>query len=66
VALLELLLLNSDSRFYLREVSSLTKQPLRAVQRELARLSGAGLLEEAVEGNRKYYKANRLASVIPE
>ena len=66
VALLELLLLNSDSRFYLREVSSLTKQPLRAVQRELARLSGAGLLVEKVEGNRKYYKANRLASVFPE
>jgi len=66
VALLELLLLNSESRYYLREISSLTKQPVRAVQREVARLSGAGLLVQMVEGNRRYYKANRLASVFPE
>ncbi|OGO10183.1 MAG: hypothetical protein A2Y93_07715 [Chloroflexi bacterium RBG_13_68_17] len=66
VALLELLLLNSESRFYLREISTLTGQPVRAVQRELARLSGAGLLVQTVEGNRKYYKANRQASVFPE
>jgi len=66
VAVLELLLLGSPSRFYLRQIAALTGQPVRAVQRELARLTSAGLLKETREGNRKYYQANREASVFPE
>src|SRR3990172_148481 len=66
VAVLELLILNSLSRYYLRQIASLTGQPVRAVQRELARLGSAGLLFETVEGNRKYYQADRQASVLPE
>ena len=66
VAVLELILLNAANRYYLREIASLTGEPLRAVQRELARLKAAGLLLESVEGNRKYYQANRQASVFPE
>lgn len=66
VAVLELLVLNASDRFYLRQISALTGQPVRAVQRELARLSSAGLLKESKEGNRKYYQASREASVFPE
>jgi len=63
---LSLLFLNSRNRYYLREVASLTEQPVRAAQRELARLEAGGLVEMAVEGNRKYYQANPSSQVFPE
>ncbi|HLC05400.1 MAG TPA: nucleotidyltransferase domain-containing protein [Anaerolineales bacterium] len=66
VAVLELLLLNASDRFYLRQIAALTGQPVRAVQREVGRLTSAGLLKETRDGNRKYYQANREASVFPE
>jgi predicted nucleotidyltransferase len=49
-----------------REVASLTDQPVRAVQRELARLEQGGLLVSELDGNRKYYRANRSAPVFSE
>ena len=66
MAILSLLLLNPTERRYLREVASLTQQPVQAAQRELARLEGAGLLTATTEGNRKYYQANRECPVFPE
>jgi len=66
VDVLQLLLLNAPNRYYLREVASLTQQPVRAIQRELARLEAGGLLTVIVEGNRKYYQANRASAVFPE
>jgi predicted nucleotidyltransferase len=66
VAILKLLLLNGGKRFYLREIASLTEQPVRAVQRELPRLERIGLLGHTVEGNRKYYQVNRDCSIYPE
>jgi len=66
VAVLQLLLLNAPNRYYLREVASLTQQPVRAIQRELARLGGAGLLTMTAEGNRRYYQANRESPAFPE
>ncbi|MGH2606757.1 MAG: nucleotidyltransferase domain-containing protein, partial [Anaerolineales bacterium] len=66
VEILKLLMLNPGDRRYLREVASLTHQPLRAAQRELARLEGAGLLTATTEGNRKYYQANRHSPIFPE
>jgi predicted nucleotidyltransferase len=66
MAVLQLLLLNSASRYYLRQIATLTGLPVRAVQRELARLASAGLLFETGEGNRKYYQADRQASVFPD
>jgi predicted nucleotidyltransferase len=50
----------------MREISSLTDQPVRAIQRELARLEDAGLLISSVEGNRKYFQANRQSPVFSE
>jgi predicted nucleotidyltransferase len=50
----------------MREISSLTNQPVRAIQRELARLEDAGLLISSVEGNRKYFQANRQSPVFSE
>ena len=66
VAILKLLLLNGDDRFYLRQIASLTDQPVRAVQRELPKLERIGLLEHTVDGNRKYYQVNRDCPIFPE
>ena len=66
VEVLKLFFLRSSGRHYLREISSLTDQPVRAIQRELARLEDAGLLISSVEGNRKYFRANRQSPVFPD
>lgn len=66
VEVLRLFFLRSSSRHYLREISSLTDQPVRAIQRELARLEKAGLLVSSAEGNRKYFKANSQSPVFSE
>ena len=56
VAILGLFLLNPGDRFYMRQVAVRSGQPIRAVQRELARLEAAGLLSVTMDGNRKYYQ----------
>ncbi len=66
LAVLKLLLLNPDRRFYLREIATKADLPVRAVQVEVARLEASGLLQSSVEGNRKYYQANRRAPIFPE
>lgn len=66
VEVLKLFFLRSSGRHYMREISSLTDQPIRAVQRELARLEDAGLLLSNVEGNRKYFQANRQSPIFSE
>ena len=66
VEVLKLFFLRSSGRHYLREISSLTDQPVRAIQRELARLEDADLLVSSVEGNRKYFNANRQSPVFSE
>ena len=44
VAVMKLFLLNPDDRYYLRQAASLTGQPVRAVEREVAELEAVGLL----------------------
>jgi predicted nucleotidyltransferase len=66
VAILKLLLLNAGDRYYLREIASLTEQPVRAVQRELPRLERIGLVTQTADGNRKYYQVNRECPIFPE
>ena len=66
VEVLKLFLLNPSNRHYLREVANLTRQPVRAVQRELARLEAVGLLQSTREGNRKYFHANHEFPVFRE
>jgi predicted nucleotidyltransferase len=66
VEILKLLMLNPGDRRYLREVAALTRQPVRAVQRELGRMERAGLLTATADGNRKYFQANRASPIFPE
>ena len=56
VQILRLFLLNPGSRFYQREIERETGPPIRAVQREVERLEGIGLLERTAEGNRVFYQ----------
>lgn len=66
VELLKLFLLNPDRDYYLREAASLTELPLQAVQREVEKLTGAGLLEKTAHGNRVYLHANRKSPIFEE
>ena len=58
VKVLKLLLLNEDQQYYQREIAELAGLPVRAVQREGAKLAEIGLLRRIEDGNRVYFQAN--------
>ncbi|MFC2015916.1 hypothetical protein ACFLUM_03180 [Chloroflexota bacterium] len=58
VRILELFLLNPDKRYYQREIERETGQAIRAVQREMTRLTEIDLLSRSTEGNRVFYALN--------
>ena len=66
VAVLSLFLLNSDQRYYVRQVVQRVALGYGAVQRELAILSRIGILEREHEGNQVYYRANRSCPIYGE
>jgi len=66
VKVLKLLLLNEDQRYYQREIAELAGLPVRAVQREGAKLAEIGLLRRIEDGNRIYFQANPACSIFPE
>ena len=66
VEILRLLLLNPDRQFYQREIERETGQPIRAVQREVKRLSEIGLLSCSTEGNRVVYRVNPNFALLAE
>ena len=55
VQVLRLFLLNPGRSFYQREIERETGQPIRAVQREVARLAEMDLLSRSKDGNRVFY-----------
>ncbi len=55
-----------DRSFYANEVIALAQSGTGAVQRELAGLSEAGLLNVSKQGNQKHYQANASAPVFAE
>ena len=57
---------NPHRSFYANEVIALAQSGTGAVQRELAALSGAGLLTVMRQGNQKHYQANADAPVFSE
>lgn len=63
---LGLLLLNPDKRFHVREIARLTGTVAGTVNRELAKLAAAGLLEREKVGNQLHYSANRNCPVFEE
>jgi predicted nucleotidyltransferase len=66
VKILRLLLLNEGQRYYQREIAALAGLPVRAVQREGARLTEIGLLHQIEDGNRVYFQANQTSPIFPE
>jgi predicted nucleotidyltransferase len=57
---------NPARSFYANEVIAVARSGTGAVQRELAALSGAGLLRITRQGNQKHYQANADAPVFAE
>lgn len=66
VKVIKLLLLNEDQRYYQREIAELAGLPVRAVQREGAKLAEIGLLRRIEDGNRVYFQANPACPIFPE
>lgn len=59
VTLLKLFISSPDREFYQRELSDLTGERLLSIQKALARLNRAGLIDRTTSGNRAYYRANK-------
>jgi hypothetical protein len=57
---------NPGRSFYANEVIGLARSGTGAVQRELARLEGAGLVTATRVGKQKHYQANRASPVFQE
>jgi len=66
LSILSLLLPQPERRLYLREIVRRTGAGQGAVQRELAKLTRAGILTKTREGNLTYYQANRRAPVFAD
>ena len=49
---------NYNARFYLREISKLSKLPLKTCQNALSNLEKAKVLKSKVEGKNKYFWIN--------
>jgi DNA-binding transcriptional ArsR family regulator len=63
---LRLFMLDPYRPYYQRQIEKTTGLPIRAVQRELERLSGMGLLYKRAEGNRTYYQVDVDFPLFPE
>ena len=66
VEILKLFLFNPENSFYQRQISTLTRQSIRGVQREAERLEKIGLIEKSIQGNRIYYKVNKKCPIFEE
>lgn len=66
VEILKLFLFNPENRYYQRQISNLTGQSIRAVQREVKKMEEIGLIKKNEEGNRIYYKINRESPIFEE
>jgi predicted nucleotidyltransferase len=66
LAILSLLYLNADERFYLRRIVNTTRQGMGAVQREVRSLSESGLILREREGRQVYYQANQDCPIFEE
>jgi predicted nucleotidyltransferase len=64
--IMTLLFLNNDSKFYLREIERLTKEPVSAVSRELKRLEKAGIFLSEKNANARYYSVNKNHPIYSE
>ena len=66
VEILKLFLFNTSNSFYQRQISNLTDQSIRGVQREVDKLNRIGLIEKSTQGNRIYYKVNKKCPIVED
>jgi hypothetical protein len=66
VVVLRVFMLDPLRAYYQRQIEAATGQPIRAVQRELDRLTSIGLLYRRAEGNRTYYQVDMQYPLFPE
>ncbi len=66
VAILRLFVLDPTRTYYQRQIERATGLAIRAIQRELERLTDIALLYRRVEGNRRYYKIDMDFTLFPE
>jgi len=66
LGVLALLYGNPDESFYTREVVRIVGAGHGAVQRELKRLTEAGILRRSVQGNQVHYQANANCPIFPD
>lgn len=65
-AILAMLFGHPGRRFYLREIARAAGITPSVLQRDLASLTEAGILERAHEGRQVYYRANEGCPIFPE
>jgi predicted nucleotidyltransferase len=65
-AVLALLYGHPDEAYYLRQLVRSAGLGLGAVQREVARLAGAGIIQRTARGRQVYYQANPECPLFPE
>ena len=63
---LRVFMLDPHRAYYQRQIEAATGQPLRAIQRELDRLTSVGLLYRRTEGNRTYHQVDMQFPLFPE
>ncbi|MFA4981963.1 MAG: nucleotidyltransferase domain-containing protein [Candidatus Omnitrophota bacterium] len=66
VEILKLFIFNPRDKFYQRQISLRSKQPIRAVQREVEKLEKIGLIKKSVTGNRIYYSIDSACPIYGE
>jgi hypothetical protein len=66
VAVLRIFMLDPHREYYQRQIEAATGLPIRAVQRELERMTAVSLFYRRMEGNRTYYQANLQHLLFPE
>ena len=66
IDVLKLFLFNPDNAYYQRQVASLIRHPVRAVQREVIKLLKLGLITKGEQGNRVYYRTNKKCPIFHE
>ena len=64
--LLHLLFTDPERSLHLRDLARLSGLAIGTIQREVANLRNAGLIEERRDGNRLYFKANTANPIFPE
>lgn len=65
-SVLGLLYSHPDEAFYTRQIAEELQAGVGALQRELGRLTGAGVIKRSKRGRHVYYQANEQCPVYPE